>query len=87
MDFINEANNSKRCYNELKNLNFVYVPKVFDKLTTKVMKLNFSIWHLFFLNKKILCMEFINGVKISETEEIKQMGLDLKEVVFFSIEF
>lgn len=30
--------------------------------------------------KKILCMEFINGVKISETDEIKKMGLDLKEV-------
>ena len=38
MDFINEANNSKRCYNELKHLKFVYVPKVYDNLTTKVKK-------------------------------------------------
>ena len=37
LDFINEANNSKRCYDELKSLNFVYVPKVYDNLTTKVI--------------------------------------------------
>ncbi|CAF0730942.1 unnamed protein product [Brachionus calyciflorus] len=64
LDFINEANNSKRCFEDLKNLKFVHVPKVFDYLTTS----------------KILCMEFINGVKISEVDEIKKMGLNLKEV-------
>jgi predicted unusual protein kinase regulating ubiquinone biosynthesis (AarF/ABC1/UbiB family) len=37
LDFINEANNSKRCYKELKHLKFVYVPKVYDNLSTKVI--------------------------------------------------
>jgi aarF domain-containing kinase len=37
LDFINEANNSKRCYNELKHLKFVHVPLVYDKMTTKVI--------------------------------------------------
>lgn len=36
LDFINEANNSKRCYSELKHLGFIYVPKVLDNLTTRV---------------------------------------------------
>jgi len=36
LDFINEANNSKRCDNELKHLKFVYVPKVYDNYTTEV---------------------------------------------------
>ena len=36
LDFENEAENSKRCFNELKHLKFVYVPKVYDEKTTKV---------------------------------------------------
>ena len=36
LDFENEADNSKRCYNELKHLKFVHVPKVYDDKTTKV---------------------------------------------------
>jgi aarF domain-containing kinase len=64
LDFINEANNSKRCFNELKHLKFVYVPKVYDKLSTK----------------RILVMEFIHGLKISDTVGMEKMGLNVKEV-------
>ena len=39
LDFVNEANNSKRCYNELKHLKFIHVPKVYDDKTTKVINL------------------------------------------------
>ncbi len=41
LDFVNEASNSKRCYSELKHLGFVYVPKVYDNLTTKVIILSY----------------------------------------------
>jgi predicted unusual protein kinase regulating ubiquinone biosynthesis (AarF/ABC1/UbiB family) len=44
LDFINEANNSKRCYNELKHLKFIHVPKVHDQQSTSVIKL------IYFLN-------------------------------------
>lgn len=64
LDFENEAQNSKRCYNELKHLGFVYVPRVVDGLTTK----------------RILTMEFINGINIGNTNEIKKQGFNLKEV-------
>ena len=64
LDFINEASNSKRCFNELKHLGFIYVPKVFDNLTTK----------------RILTMEFINGINIGHTDEIKKQSLNLKDI-------
>lgn len=44
LDFINEANNSKRCYSELKHLNFIHVPKVFDDKTTRVRGIYWSIF-------------------------------------------
>ena len=36
LDFVNECNNSRRCYNELKHLGFVYVPRVIEQFTTEV---------------------------------------------------
>ena len=67
LDFENEAQNSKRCVNELKHLGFIYVPKVYDELTTK----------------RVLTMEFIDGINIGNVNEIKKQGLNLKEVSVF----
>jgi aarF domain-containing kinase len=36
LDFINEGRNSERCSKELSKFSFVYVPRVFWNLTTKV---------------------------------------------------
>jgi predicted unusual protein kinase regulating ubiquinone biosynthesis (AarF/ABC1/UbiB family) len=36
LDFENEAQNSKRCFEELNHLKFIHVPKVYDQKTTKV---------------------------------------------------
>ena len=74
LDFLNEGANGERCYNDLKHLKYVYVPKIFwDKS-----------------KKRILTMEFINGVKVSDLEGIKALGLDLKDVclillIFFTL--
>lgn len=64
LDFINEAENSKRCFSELKHLKFLYVPKVYDNKTTK----------------RILTMEFIKGLTLGETEKINKAGFNLKEI-------
>lgn len=45
-------------------MGFIYVPKVTDKLTTK----------------RILTMEFIDGINIGKTNELKAEGFNLKEV-------
>jgi predicted unusual protein kinase regulating ubiquinone biosynthesis (AarF/ABC1/UbiB family) len=37
LDFINECNNSRRCFTELKHLGFVYVPEVKEEFTTQVI--------------------------------------------------
>ncbi len=64
LDFLNEGANAERCYNELKHLKYVYVPKIFWEKSSK----------------RILTMEFIDGVKISDVDGIKALGLDLKDV-------
>uniref|UniRef100_A0A672GWX9 ABC1 atypical kinase-like domain-containing protein n=1 Tax=Salarias fasciatus TaxID=181472 RepID=A0A672GWX9_SALFA len=63
LDFENEARNSERCAEELKNFKFVVVPKVFWKHTSK----------------RVLTAEFCNGCKINNVEEIKRQGLSLKD--------
>ena len=36
LDFENEGKNAERCAKDLKHLNYIYVPKIFWKYTTKV---------------------------------------------------
>ena len=49
----------------MKHLGFIYVPKVYDDLTTK----------------RILTMEYIDGINIGNINEITKQGLKLKEVL------
>lgn len=64
LDFINEGKNAERCAEDLKQLPYVYVPKVNWKLTTK----------------RILTTEFIDAVKASDVEAIKVMNLNLGDI-------
>ncbi|CAN9504110.1 unnamed protein product [Ophioblennius macclurei] len=63
LDFENEARNSERCADELKNFKFVVVPKVFWNQTSK----------------RVLTAEFCDGCKINNVEEIKRQGLNLRD--------
>ncbi|XP_028316657.1 putative aarF domain-containing protein kinase 5 isoform X2 [Gouania willdenowi] len=63
LDFENEARNSERCAEELKNFKFVIVPKVFWEHTSK----------------RVLTAEFCRGCKINNVEEIKRQGISLKD--------
>ena len=62
LDFLNEGRNIEIFAKNLKNFEHVYIPKVFWEYTTN----------------KILTTEFIDGIKISEIEELKRAGCDLK---------
>ena len=64
LDFEAEGKNSEKCRKDLEHLKFTYVPDVLWSLTSK----------------RILTTEFIHGVKISETEKLKEEGLDIEEI-------
>lgn len=64
LDFVHEAGNMERCARELAHLQYVSVPKVHWNKTSK----------------RVLTMDFVDGVKISDVEGIKKLGLDLADV-------
>ena len=64
LDFETEAENGRQCYKELSHLNFVHVPKVYSKHSSK----------------RVLTTEFIRGCNANDIESIKHMGLDVANV-------
>lgn len=64
LDFIHEAYNSVRCAQDLKKFDYVHIPTIDWKLTTK----------------RILTAEWIDGYKISDIEQIKKDKFSLKEI-------
>ena len=65
LNFKLEGENADQCYAQLSPyLKFIYVPKVFWEYTTK----------------RVLVMEYIDGIKISDTEKLKQLNFSLKEI-------
>lgn len=64
LDFKIEALNLKRFAANFKNNPNIKVPKLYKKYSTK----------------RVLIMEFIDGVKINEVERLRKEGYDLKEI-------
>ncbi len=65
LDFINEACNLEKFKNNFKKIDYIRFPKVYRDMSTK----------------KILTMEFIDGVKINEIIQEKYKGVfDIKKV-------
>ena len=64
IDFSVEANNIERFRKHFEKDDTVYIPKVFHSLSTK----------------KVLTMERIDGVKISNLEGIEKFGLDKRQI-------
>ena len=64
LDFVHEAKNARRCANNFADDGRLYVPEVFDQLTSK----------------NVMTMEFIDGVKANDIESMKRMGISTKEV-------
>ena len=66
LDFINESINVQRFYNNIANDNrsdqFAEAPKVYRSFTTR----------------KILALEFMNGIKIDKINELKEQGFEIK---------
>ncbi|KAL1501705.1 hypothetical protein ABEB36_006986 [Hypothenemus hampei] len=64
LDFVNEGLNGERCAKDLRHLKYVHVPNVLWKYT----------------NTRILVTEFIDGIKISSTEDLKEQGFSLVDI-------
>lgn len=64
LDFELEANNMKKCATQLLNLKYVRIPKVIDSLTSK----------------RVLTMEWIDGIKINQKSDLLKMGYSLCDI-------
>ncbi|WP_457563226.1 ABC1 kinase family protein [Caminibacter pacificus] len=64
LDFNIEALNLKRFANNFRNNSDIKVPKLYEKYSSK----------------RVLTMEFIEGIKISDIDTLKKAGYDLKEI-------
>jgi predicted unusual protein kinase regulating ubiquinone biosynthesis (AarF/ABC1/UbiB family) len=65
IDYVNEAKNAERFANYFKDDPKVTAPKIYWDYSTKY----------------VLTMEWINGIKLTDVEEIKAAGLDTDELV------
>jgi aarF domain-containing kinase len=65
LNFKLEGENADQCYAQLSPyLKYIYVPKVFWEYTTK----------------RVLVMEFIDGIKVSDIQKLKEANLSIKEI-------
>lgn len=66
----NERKNMERFENNFKGNEHIHVPVVYKKLS----------------NNRILCMEFIEGIKITDKEKIEKTGFNPKEIASLGLE-
>ncbi|XP_043664612.1 uncharacterized aarF domain-containing protein kinase 5 isoform X3 [Vespula pensylvanica] len=64
LDFEIEGKNSERCARDLKQHDYVHIPKVYWDLSTK----------------RILTTEWIDGIKINNVKELKNKGLNIYDI-------
>ena len=65
MDYINEGENAERFFQLYGHLKDVYVPKIYWEYT----------------NRRVLTMEWINGLKLTQAEEIGALGIDARYLI------
>ncbi|MBK1990073.1 AarF/ABC1/UbiB kinase family protein [Sphaerospermopsis aphanizomenoides BCCUSP55] len=65
MDYIHEGENAERFFELYGHLPDVYVPQIYWEYT----------------NRRVLTMEWINGIKLTQTQEIKELGIDARYLI------
>ncbi|NOZ59940.1 MAG: AarF/ABC1/UbiB kinase family protein, partial [Euryarchaeota archaeon] len=61
LDFMREGRNAERFARNFSSVEYIRIPKIYWEYTTR----------------RVLCMEYIEGVKISRVEELRARGFDL----------
>lgn len=70
LSLINERKNMERFENNFKENEHIHVPVVYKELS----------------NNRILCMEFIEGIKITDKEKLEKTGFNPKEIASLGLE-
>ena len=70
LSLINERKNIERFENNFKENEHIHVPVVYKELS----------------NNRILCMEFIEGIKITDKEKLEEAGFNPKEIASLGLE-
>lgn len=70
MSFTNELTNIERFANNFKKEKRIIIPKVYRNLS----------------NNDVLCMDFIFGIKVSEKEQLMQLGHDPKQIAVLGLD-
>lgn len=70
LSLINERKNIERFENNFKENEYIHVPVVYKELS----------------NNRILCMEFIEGIKITDKEKLEEAGFNPKEIASLGLE-
>ena len=65
MDYVKEGENAERFFQLYGHLKDVYVPKIYWEYT----------------NRRVLTMEWINGIKLTQTKEIEALGINARYLV------
>ncbi|MHC5765416.1 MAG: ABC1 kinase family protein [Nostoc sp.] len=65
MDYIHEGENAERFFDLYGHIKDVYVPRIYWEYT----------------NRRVLTMEWINGTKLTQTEEISAQGIDARYLI------
>ncbi|AOW20680.1 ABC1 kinase family protein [Urechidicola croceus] len=69
LNFVEEINNIERFTNNFINNKNIYIPKVYKELS----------------NKNIICIEYIDGIKISNIEALNSLGIDKKKLATIGV--
>ena len=70
LSFTQEMNNMLRFAKNFEGNEIIYVPKVYAELS----------------NDHIICMEYIEGIKISELQQLKDLNIDTQSVAKFGVD-
>ncbi|WP_353929215.1 AarF/ABC1/UbiB kinase family protein [Okeanomitos corallinicola TIOX110] len=65
MDYIHEGENAERFFELYGHIQDIYVPKIYWEYT----------------NRRVLTMEWINGIKLTQSKEIKELGIDARYLI------
>jgi predicted unusual protein kinase regulating ubiquinone biosynthesis (AarF/ABC1/UbiB family) len=65
MDYVHEGENAERFFEYYGDFPDVYVPKIYWEYT----------------NRRVLTMEWINGLKLTQIEELRDLGIDARRMV------
>ncbi len=65
MDYINESNNAEKFYNLHKKNPKIAVPRIYKEASSR----------------RVLTMQWIDGVKLTNIEKVKELGIDPEEMI------